>query len=495
MSFTTAAQLQHWLTQKRLISQEALAAHLKAFQGSGATIEGLIKSLEQRSLLTAYQASKLAKRDTDALVVGKYKLLYRNASGSFARVFRGSTLDSNQIVGIKILRQRLAKDQRAVSLFHREGELGKRLKHKNIVPIYEVGSDGDQHYFTMEFVEGGNFRELLRIRQKFSPEEATKYLQDMTEGLEYALGLGFTHRDLKLTNVLLSSQGTAKLVDFGLAGADLGSTGIAEEADRAIEYGSLERNTGAPDGDPRSDLFFLGTIYYELLTGVPPYQPTRDAEERKKFSRYRNIRPIRTINPNIPHPVCEIVERLLHTNPNDRYQSPTAVLADLRAATVKSNSSASGPPDSGEISSRLSGSISSQATTPAAPPQPVMLCVESRVKQQDALRSYFTKHGYRVLMLGDSERALSRIASDSPPDGVVVTSESIDPGMLSVTYKRAVELCREAEIPLVMVLGKNSADEKSRLPDTNCSVVLTQPVTLREIRKAIKEISETLSAS
>lgn len=98
-------------------------------------------------------------------------------------------------------------------------------------------------------------------------------------------------------------------------------------------------------------------------------------------------------------------------------------------------------------------------------------------------------------MLGDSERALSRIASDSPPDGVVVTSESIDPGMLSVTYKRAVELCREAEIPLVMVLGKNSADEKSRLPDTNCSVVLTQPVTLREIRKAIKEISETLSAS
>jgi eukaryotic-like serine/threonine-protein kinase len=491
MSFSTAAQLQHWLTQTRLISQEALSAHLKAFPGCGATIDGLIKSLEQRSLLTAYQASKLTKRDTDGLVVAKYKLLYRNASGSFARVFRGSTLDSNQIVGIKILRQRLAKDQRAVSLFHREGELGKRLKHKNIVPIYEVGSDGEQHYFTMEFVEGGNFRELLRIRQKFSPEEATKYIQDMTEGLEYALGLGFTHRDLKLTNVLLSAQGTAKLVDFGLAGADLGSTGIAEEADRAIEYGSLERNTGAPDGDPRSDLFFLGAIYYELLTGVAPYQPTKDAEERKKFSRYRNIRPIRTINPNIPQAVCEIVEQLLHTNPNDRYQTPTAVLADLRACMAKQHVSASRPPDSGEIASRKSGLLGDQAT----PPQPVMLCVESRVKQQDALRSYFTKHGYRVLMLGDSERALSRIASDSPPDGVVITSESIEPGILPVTYKRAVELCREAEIPLVLVLGKNSTNEKSRLPDTNCSVVLTQPVTLREIRRAIKEIAETLSAS
>lgn len=202
MRFSNPLELEDFLLQRRLVEPDQL-------RGDGdlpQTADHLLSDLERRGVLTSYQTGKLRRGETDGLRVGQYRLLYRNAAGSFARVFRGCSVEDGSMVGVKVLRQRLASDPRAVTLFRREGELGKRLKHKNIVPIYEVGQDGDQHYITMEFVEGGNFRDFIKIRKSFSAEEATKYVLDIAEGLNYALGLGLTHRDLKLTNVLLSAR-------------------------------------------------------------------------------------------------------------------------------------------------------------------------------------------------------------------------------------------------------------------------------------------------
>lgn len=207
MHFLSLQNFQNYLIQSKLVEPAQLQECMVRLQSRGQSIDGLIRELEVRHLLTPYQAAKLRKRDLEGLLLGRFKLLYRNASGSFARVFRGCSIDDGRMIGIKVLRSRWAEDPRKVTLFKREGELGKRLKHKNIVPIYEVGSEGNQHFLTMEFVEGGNFRELLRGRGKFSPEEATRYAIDIAEGLEYALSLGVTHRDMKLTNVLLSAKG------------------------------------------------------------------------------------------------------------------------------------------------------------------------------------------------------------------------------------------------------------------------------------------------
>ena len=261
------------LTRLDLVDPVTLDECCRDCAGGDASFDDLMNALVRRNAPTTYQVGRLRKGETEALRLGPYKLLYRNAAGSFARVYRAASVEDGRLIGIKLLRQRWASDPRIVGLFRREGELGKRLKHKNIVPIYDVVSEGNKHYFTMEFVEGGNFRDFLKIRGKFSPAEATKYVCDMAEGLQYALGQGITHRDLKLTNVLLSSQGVAKLVDFGLAGNEGGLSQFEEEVDRAVEYASLERGSNAPDNDPRSDLYFLGAIYYELLTGQPPYPP------------------------------------------------------------------------------------------------------------------------------------------------------------------------------------------------------------------------------
>src|SRR5580704_11875259 len=138
MHFSSLQNFQNYLIQSKLVQLPQLQECMVRLQFRGQSIDGLIHELENRHLLTPYQLTKLRKRDVDGLLLGKYKLLYRNGSGSFARVFRGCSVDDNRMVGIKVLRSRWAEDPRKVGLFKREGELGKRLKHKNIVPIYEV---------------------------------------------------------------------------------------------------------------------------------------------------------------------------------------------------------------------------------------------------------------------------------------------------------------------------------------------------------------------
>jgi serine/threonine protein kinase len=506
MLFPGRESLESVLKRLELVDPATLEDCERSLAG-GFSSDELIDALSRRNALTGYQVGRLKKGETEGLRLGPYKLLYRNASGSFARVYRAASASDGRVIGIKLLRQRWASDPRVVALFRREGELGKRLKHKNIVPIYDVVSDGKQHYFTMEFVEGGNFRDFLRIRGKFSPAEATKYVCDMAEGLQYALAQGLTHRDLKLTNVLLSSQGVAKLVDFGLAGNELSQ--FEEEVDRAVEYAALERGSHAPENDPRSDLYFLGAIYYELLTGQPPYPPTRDRQERKQFNRYRNIRPLRSIDPNVPSVIEDYVRRLMHINPNDRYQTPGVLLSDLRAVLpeLRGAEKAVKPPTAAESEARVAaddtdtallGSDTSNEDSSrfepvaAKPSAPTVLCVENRPKHQDAIRDYFTRHGFRVLLLTDPQRALNRLSS-SPPDALVLIGDVVG-NQLPTLIRTALGQARKCGTVVVALLGKKVIAGMERLPDDPLTCVLPKPVTLRDIRYAIRDMRERNSS-
>ncbi len=250
------------------------------------TTDGLIDAMERRNLLTTYQANKLRKGDTNGFVLGDAKLLYRNGAGTFARVFRAVSLETGDMLGVKVLRQRWAEDPEAVAQFHREAKLLQPLRHPNLVPIFDVGIVENYHYFTMEFVVGGNLGDMMKIRGAVNPADATRIARDIAEGLRYSSTKGLTHRDLKKTNVLLATDGKAKLVDFGLAADEaLKPGGTKKRAARSVDYATLEDNTGAPPNDPRSDIYFLGSIYYELLSGESPFPGTKSREERKEFSR------------------------------------------------------------------------------------------------------------------------------------------------------------------------------------------------------------------
>jgi len=471
------------LVQQRLIHQDELDQSLLQLGRKATSPDDLLSNLESRNLLTSWQVSRIKKNEWDELVLGDYKLMYQNASGSFARVFRAGSLFDGHMVGIKVLRQRWAAERQHVDDFHREAQLGMALQHENIVPIYDHGihrgTKGDVHYLVMEFVEGGNLRDFIQIRKKLSPCETMRFTLDIAKGLQHALTMGFTHRDLKLTNVLMSSKGVAKLVDFGLAGTD-----SVSHHQRAVEYATLEKATSAPANDPRSDLYFLGVIVYELLCGKPAYERTNDINIRKQVSRYQNIRPIGQLEPNTPREVQRIVDRLTSFRPEGRYQSADELIGDLHDVLPGLEEEE----DNGKPLARTSfkpGTGSSVAANSKlqADSLPTVLCVEHRTKQQNILREYLSKRGFRPLMVGDVERALGRLQSN-PPDCVVFFGESVEDD-LARAFQVAAATSTKQRLAVVAVLSKEQNKDKGKLKKTGHNRVLLSPITLRDLRKEI----------
>ena len=474
MSFSDIVGLQSTLLGLGLVPAEQLNAVLQDLDGDNPGPGDLLRALEDRHLLTPYQLGKLSKGQPDGLMLGNYRLLYRNASGSFARVYRACD-KRGRVIALKVLRERWARDPAMVEQFHREAEFGMRLKHKNIVPIYEVGVDDGLHYLVMEFVEGGNLRELIAIRKKLSVVEATRVVAEICEGLEYARKFGITHRDMKMTNVLMGTDRVCKLVDFGLAMVGQPTT-PNESFQRALEYGALERGTNAPDNDPRTDLYFVGAIYYELLTGEPPYAPTRDRDARKLITRYTNIRPIRSLEPNLPRPVVEMVERLMKIDPDLRYQRASEVIEHARNTLASHGEQIPGPTEPNDL----------QPVASDAPPITIM-CLEPRVKQQDMLREYFGKHGFRVLVLNDFRRGIQRL-SNNPPDCMLLLSESLE-GRLLDTLRETLQAGRSHGVVTIVILANRQAEMVPKLEDLTSSsaIVLSQPISLRDIRKTLTD--------
>ena len=320
----TPAALAKRLVEGGLVTRDEFDHALVAVPHSSRTVDRVVDELERRGDLTNFQAGLVKKGEIENLVVGGYTLLYRNASGSFARVYRAEG-PNGEGVALKVLRGRHSEDRAQIAQFKREALMAKRLRHPNVVPILDIGEDGDKYFFTMEFVEGGNLRDFLNIRGKLAPPEAVGIALDIAAGLAHAASLGVTHRDLKPTNVLFDLTGAAKLVDFGLGGDGADGSDL-----RAVEYSTLEKASRAPRDDPRSDLFFLGGILYELLTGEPPWPGTADKQERRRVDRYRDVRPIQDLDPDLPPAVVGVVVKLMSWNPAGRYQTAAEAEGALR---------------------------------------------------------------------------------------------------------------------------------------------------------------------
>ncbi len=466
--------LKRFLITSRLIRPEQWT-ELSSGVGKNQSVAEVLALMERRQLLTNLQTKRILKGDTEALVLGRYKLLYRNASGSFARVYRAEAVDDGSMVALKLLRDRWAADPEAVAGFHREARICQRFKHPNIVPVLDVGSQGNYHFFTMEFVEGGNLRDFLRIRKTLSLVEAVRCIYEICSGLEYALNQGATHRDLKLTNILMSSTGVAKLVDFGLAGAvtPVGA-GTSDDVHRALEYASLEKGTNAPDNDPRSDLFFTGAMMFELLTGEPAWARTRDREERKHLSRYTSTPAIGTVRPDLPKCVTLIVDRMMQVSPHDRYQSATEALVDLKQALIALGEWSS---DAEEIA------IETNESEPFH-----LLIVDSVRKRIDALSDYFKKHGIEVSFVSHPEVAMQRLKGDQPPKGLLILADNFTSETMGL-FPQAQAYGRSMKIPCLAVFPQESREEvEGKIRSTRYGATAFQPATLRDIRQHFEEV-------
>ena len=460
MTDSPAADIQ---TIARVIARLSLCPPdaVAAGQASG-TVKGLLDHLVSETHLTPFQADLLRRGETDWLQLGDYQPQYLIAAGSFARVFRGVHRLTKKTVAIKVMRERWQEKPAFVEMFRREGQLGKRLTHKNIVPTFEVGEDNGRPFIVLEFVEGGNLRDVLKMRGKFKPADALRLAEDVCAGLEYAVKFGVCHRDLKATNVMLGPDGSARLIDFGLAGDE----SVPEDADfqTALEYLAIEGAAGV-DNDPRSDLYFLGTILFELISGEPPFARTADRAERKRVSRYRDVPSLATASPETPAAAVAVVDKLLQFDPDDRYQSP----ADAREAIQRAAVSVGG------AGAKIAGAQASDGKT-----LKTVLCVESRPKHQDRLREYFTKHNFRILLLGDADRAIDRLKT-APPDSIILMGDAVGDRVVD-DFKTLLD----AGVATVMVLGKSQRKLGKTLgKHPPHGAVLPMPVTLRGLREAL----------
>ena len=271
------------------------------------------------------------------LLGGRYELDGIVGRGGMAEVFRARDIRLDRIVGVKTLRDDLARDQTFQARFRREAQSAASLNHPSIVAVYDTGEDMVGNlpvpYIVMEFVDGRTLRDLLRDDRRLLPERAAEITDGVLRALDYSHRNGIVHRDIKPGNVMLTRSGDVKVMDFGIARAVSDSQMTMTQTAQVIgtaQYLSPEQARGERV-DARSDLYSTGCLLYELLTGRPPFTGDSPVAIAYQHVKEDPIPPSR-LDPEVPPWADAIVLKAMQKDPADRYQSAGEMRNDLQRA-------------------------------------------------------------------------------------------------------------------------------------------------------------------
>ena len=258
---------------------------------------------------------------------GRYQVLRKLGAGGMANVYLAEDQELGRRVAIKILNERHANDEQFVERFRREAKNAAAFSQENIVSIYDRGEAEGTYYIAMEYLDGRSLKELIVGNGPAPVNVAIGYARQILKALRFAHQKGIVHRDIKPHNVLVDSDGRVKVTDFGIARAGASQMTEAGSIVGTAQYLSPEQARGAAV-DQRSDLYSLGIVLYELLTGTVPFSGDTPVEiAMKHLSQVPE--PPSTMRPDIPHDLDLIVMRALAKNPDERYQSAEEMDADL----------------------------------------------------------------------------------------------------------------------------------------------------------------------
>ena len=271
------------------------------------------------------------------LLGGRYELDGIVGRGGMAEVFRARDIRLDRIVGVKTLRDDLARDQTFQARFRREAQSAASLNHPSIVAVYDTGEDMVGNlpvpYIVMEFVDGRTLRDLLRDDRRLLPERAAEITDGVLRALDYSHRNGIVHRDIKPGNVMLTRAGEVKVMDFGIARAVSDSQMTMTQTAQVIgtaQYLSPEQARGERV-DARSDLYSTGCLLYELLTGRPPFTGDSPVAIAYQHVKEEPVPPSQ-VDPEVPPWADAIVLKAMQKSPGERYQSAGEMRNDIQRA-------------------------------------------------------------------------------------------------------------------------------------------------------------------
>lgn len=283
-------------------------------------------------------------------LAGRYELLEKIGEGGMAHVYRGWDSLLRRTVAVKVLKEQMTGDGAFVQRFRREAQAAAGLSHPNIVSIYDVGEEDNTHYFVMEYLHGKTLKEYIREKGRLPAAEAVTIASRIAEALTQAHAAGVIHRDIKPQNIIFSQNGQIKVADFGIAIAADGTTlTCSDKIIGSVHYFSPEQARGSL-AEKRSDLYSLGVILYEMITGQVPFNGESPVSVAMKHVQEQVVPPT-SVAGNIPEPLERIVLKAMEKDPARRYPGAREFLDDLLYFQEKGKSNAapnSAPDDDDE---------------------------------------------------------------------------------------------------------------------------------------------------
>jgi tetratricopeptide (TPR) repeat protein/predicted Ser/Thr protein kinase len=292
------------------------------------TVAGIAGTPFSRAIPGEYTESGQPVLTPGYLLAQRYEVLGLLGEGGMGAVYKARDVELGRMVALKVIRRELAGNRAILDRFKQELILATQVTHKNVVRIYDLGEAAGTKFISMEFVEGEDLRTLIHQRTKLPPQEAVEIIEQVCRALEAAHAVGVIHRDLKPQNIMRDKSGRILVMDFGLArtleGDGMTQTGALVGT---MEYMSPEQAL-AQSLDQRSDVFSVGLIFYELLTGQTPFRADSALASLIKRTQERVV-PVTEFDRTIPVALSQIVSRCLERDVEIRYQSAVQLLADL----------------------------------------------------------------------------------------------------------------------------------------------------------------------
>jgi len=420
-------------------------------------------------------------------------------AGSFARVYRAVNVNDGAQLAVKVLRSRFTQDAEKCRWFRREGEMGRLVRHPNICAIEDVGQENNSIYITMEFVEGQTLRELVKIRGALDHGRAINLLDQMCAGLEYAHRRGMTHGDIKASNILISSLGQVKLVDFGLARIDADTADKAlgnaktDKGDnlRTLDYATLEKLAGMKDDGIRSDVYFLGTMGYIALSGASALVESRDRAVRADPRRYTSVVPLHTRAPGVPRDIIEVVNRMMMLDPMERFQTVSDARRALEPLLEKYpiGSGITAPDRSVPTGGQGAVAADGLPMIESAPKRSrAIMLVETSGRAQQQLKEFFGKLGFRVLLTENAQRALARFSTTPlPADCLVISMQSLGEEAIAAFNKLTTDPFY-SQVPAILLVGAKQKEIAAQAVVDERRRVLVTPFHTRDLTALLEAI-------